>query len=498
MGLILRPLSLSRILAVDDDPNSLLLVDAALTAAGHQVVTCGRGDSALALLEEQPFDALVLDLLLPEVPGLEVLKALRDKPATRSLPVLILSSRGASGDRVRGLREGANDYLAKPWDSEELVLRVDRLLQKGASPSALAGDLAIYPPWHLLQSVSGTSGTGRLLLSTDLGQGVMTFTGGQLVEASLGGLSGDEAVVAALDVAAGRFRFQREDQVSAVTVSKRTRAALGSILLHHAWLKDELGRRSDLLPRDDQPLELASAKVPPLPEAFAQLPLTRVLARIKPKSRTSLESLESEGVAAPLTLRLIVALLVELGTLVALDGAEEATVRDQRFAAAVERVLAAAARRQPKKSDVQVLLAAEPGAWETLLGLCAPLYQTQGPAERERLRVQLAIQRRGSFRIVHPAGQLDVHVQVVDPASLSQVEALAGLSVGIAVWLAGDQPSEATRQLASAAASGERTGLLLCHDATPDTVAALSRELAPWQPLSSRPGSLATLFEILG
>lgn len=497
MESILRPLSLSRILAVDDDLNSLLLVDTALTAAGHQVVTCGRGDAALALLEEQPFDALVLDLLLPEVPGLEVLKALRGKPATRSLPVLILSARGESGDRVRGLREGANDYLAKPWDSEELVLRVDRLLQKGASPSALAGDLAIYPPWHLLQSVSGTSGSGRLLLSCDIGQGAMTFSGGQLVEASLGGLSGDEAVVAALDVAAGRFRFQREDQVSAVAVSKRTRAALGSILLHHAWLKDELARRSELLPRDDQPLELASATVPPLPESFELLPVARVLARIKPKSRTSIDSLEREQVVAPLTLRLIVALLIELGTLVALPGAEETVVRDERFAAAVERFLAAAARRRPKASkqrDAQVLLAAEPGAWEALLGLCAPLYQSQAPAERERLRVQLAIQRRGSFRLADGAGQLDVHIQVIDPGSVSQVEALAGVSQGVAVWLEGDSPSESTRRLAKSASAG----LLLCHDAEPAAVAALAQELAPWQPLLSRPQSLATLFEIMG
>jgi CheY-like chemotaxis protein len=488
---------LPRILAVDDDPNILLLVDAALTAAGHQVVTASSGASALALLEDQLFDAVVLDLVMPELSGLAVLKALREKPATGSLPVLILSSRNETGDRVRGLREGASDYLVKPWDHEELVLRVERLLNQGGPALTLSGDLAVYPPWNLLQSVSGSGGTGRLLLSWGSRQGAFGFDGGQLVDATLGGLHGDEAVVAALDLPAGRFRFQREDRPPQAPVSRRTRSPLGRILLYHAWLKDELERRRDLQPRDDQPLELATAKVPEIPEGFSLLPVALVLSRIKPKSRTSIESLEQEEVVAPLTLRLIVALLVELGTLVPLAGTEEAPVRDERFAQAVGRFLATAARRRPKQSDVQVLLAAEPGAWEALLELCAPLYQAQGAADRERLRVQLAIQRRGSFRIAHPAGQLDVHVQMIEPGTASQVEALAALAQGVAIWLAGDAPAEEARKLATKTAK-EKTGLLLCNEASPAALESLALELPQWQPLLGRPRSLATVFEILG
>lgn len=107
-----------------------MYVEKALEKAGHQVWTSEDASRVSEMVLAHDIDALVLDVLLGDVNGLELLQSLRREPRIGGLPILILSSRGDSQDRVHGLREGADDYLAKPFDIEELVLRVDRLVAK--------------------------------------------------------------------------------------------------------------------------------------------------------------------------------------------------------------------------------------------------------------------------------------------------------------------------------------------------------------------------------
>lgn len=123
-----------RILIVDDDEDVADLARAQLRRAGYAADTAGDVEAARAALAGVVYDAIILDLGLPDGDGLTFLAELRR--AKRQFPVLILSARGRADQRVAGLKAGADDYLAKPFDVEELVARVQALLRR---PATMAG-----------------------------------------------------------------------------------------------------------------------------------------------------------------------------------------------------------------------------------------------------------------------------------------------------------------------------------------------------------------------
>jgi DNA-binding response OmpR family regulator len=115
------------ILVVDDDPKIVALVRAYLERERYRVVTAGDGRAALLAIEEHAPRLVVLDLMLPEVDGLAVIRRTR---AMGDIPILVLSARGTTGDRIQGLSEGADDYLPKPFSPAELVARVRTILRR--------------------------------------------------------------------------------------------------------------------------------------------------------------------------------------------------------------------------------------------------------------------------------------------------------------------------------------------------------------------------------
>lgn len=133
-----------RILIVEDEPAIASSIAAALTAAGYQIRTAGDGEEAWFLGDTEDFDLVVLDLGLPKIDGLTVLK--RWRGAGRQVPVLILTARGAWPERVEGIDAGADDYLAKPFQIEELLARVRALIRRAAghaSPILAAGPISV-------------------------------------------------------------------------------------------------------------------------------------------------------------------------------------------------------------------------------------------------------------------------------------------------------------------------------------------------------------------
>jgi two-component system, OmpR family, alkaline phosphatase synthesis response regulator PhoP len=130
------------ILVVDDDPNIVALIRAYLVRAGFDVITARDGPAALRLAREHRPRLLVLDLMLPELDGMEVTREVR---RDSDVPILMLTARGGLADRIRGLGEGADDYLAKPFAPSEVVARVQAILRRAPrDPQVLRhGDLEI-------------------------------------------------------------------------------------------------------------------------------------------------------------------------------------------------------------------------------------------------------------------------------------------------------------------------------------------------------------------
>jgi two-component system phosphate regulon response regulator PhoB len=118
-----------KILVVDDEPDALELIKFNLKAAGYDVVTAADGDEALKKARALLPALIVLDVMLPEVDGLEVCKILRRDPRVSATPIIMLTAKAAEIDRVLGLELGADDYVTKPFSPRELVLRVKRLLR---------------------------------------------------------------------------------------------------------------------------------------------------------------------------------------------------------------------------------------------------------------------------------------------------------------------------------------------------------------------------------
>ena len=138
-----------RVLVVEDSPKMASLLRRGLTEEGYAVDVVSNGVDAVWLATEQSFDAIVLDVVLPDIDGFEVCRRLRR--SARWAPLLMLTARDDVADRVRGLDAGADDYLTKPFAFEELFARVRSLVRRGPrerSPILEIGDLVLDPAEH--------------------------------------------------------------------------------------------------------------------------------------------------------------------------------------------------------------------------------------------------------------------------------------------------------------------------------------------------------------
>src|SRR4029453_12225525 len=140
----------ARILVVEDEPQLRDLLRLYLEREGHRVTDAGDGPTALAAFDAEGADLVILHLMLPGMAGEAVLEALRD---AGDVPVLITSAKRSDAERIAGLRLGADDYLAKPFNPHELTARVAAILRRSRASPAAGGDEAIL-----------SLGGGRLVL----------------------------------------------------------------------------------------------------------------------------------------------------------------------------------------------------------------------------------------------------------------------------------------------------------------------------------------------
>ncbi len=144
----------ARIFVAEDEPAIAEVLTYNLENAGFTVAVEARGDLVLEKLEKRPAAALILDLMLPGLDGLELLKQIRSQDSTRGLPVIVLTAKGDEIDRIVGLELGADDYIPKPFSPREVVLRLKALLRRSeghADPERLfAGSMTLDVEGHRL------------------------------------------------------------------------------------------------------------------------------------------------------------------------------------------------------------------------------------------------------------------------------------------------------------------------------------------------------------
>ena len=126
---------MARILVVEDEPDLRQVLAYNLRDAGHDVILAAEGRKGLALAAENPPDLVLLDLMLPDISGLEVCRALKTGERTREVPVVMVTARGEEIDRVVGFELGADDYVVKPFSIRELLLRLRAVLRRGSLPA---------------------------------------------------------------------------------------------------------------------------------------------------------------------------------------------------------------------------------------------------------------------------------------------------------------------------------------------------------------------------
>ncbi len=172
------------LLVVDDEAGILRLMKLELSVQGFRVITATDGESAIAMAEEHRPDAILLDIMMPGASGLEVMRRLRERS---NVPVLLVTAKDKDTDKVRGLELGADDYIVKPFNPDELGARVRAVLRRVLSQDVervvKAGDVEIdltrrlvrkagHPvaltrtEWLLLQHLAAN--TGKVMLNTEL------------------------------------------------------------------------------------------------------------------------------------------------------------------------------------------------------------------------------------------------------------------------------------------------------------------------------------------
>jgi DNA-binding NarL/FixJ family response regulator len=121
-----------RLMLVDDDPNLILLVKDYLEFRGYTMITAENGRQALEMLEKERPDMIICDVMMPEMDGYSLIKHIRENEKTSWIPVLFLSAKGQSQDKVKGLSTGADVYMVKPFEPEELVAQVESSLKQAS------------------------------------------------------------------------------------------------------------------------------------------------------------------------------------------------------------------------------------------------------------------------------------------------------------------------------------------------------------------------------
>lgn len=295
--------STGRVLLVDDDLKVLRLLEATLRLKDYDVVKVESAKAALIWLRAEAPDLIISDVVLPDMDGFDLLRRVRSAPRGERVPFIFLSARSEPEDVVRGLKLGADEFLRKPFSIDELLLRVQRVLDRpgpgadrapaarGAGRGSFDGDVELMGLPDVIRMLSVQRRTGVLRVEgPDAGGGAVRLVDGQAVHATLGLMAGEGAFFQILLCEKGRFAFRPGDALEGDTIAVQTLPLLMEALRlaeigvlrridpRNGTAVLALGRLVDARRRDVAPL----AAITDLDEKDAVSALTRPVDRPRP------------------------------------------------------------------------------------------------------------------------------------------------------------------------------------------------------------------------
>ncbi len=496
---------MARVLVLELDPVFAAVIEDRLLIAGHESRLVSDPALAVSTVTDGRADVLIMELDLPEVSGVEIVRQLRRQPETRSLPILALSSSDSSADRIEALKAGVDDFLARPCDPEELMLRLDRIVgRRGVAAPPLSGDLTSHPIWGLLQYIQQAEKNGDLRLHSKKGSGKLHLQRGCVVSARWNKLRGREALLAIVDMQEGRFQLTTE-----VDGGEPAGGAIRipDVLIEAAWLQDQLGKRRQHVLATGVALEATAGALPPIEEVLQQQPIEQVFERIRGQKNLRIYDLMTEGDAAPSKVRLAVAWLVEQGVVRPVEqiSPQEPMSTTEISSSvvldvAVHNLLSAAKAAGFDVTALPYLLLAEPGVWPELQQLPASV---PGFLRHEALRklVERTKGRQGgSATFATDFGKLSLHVQPLTAAVRQQMVAIVPVCAGVLLWLDQAEEKELIRGVVDRleAASGPAAGVLVATSpGAQEAAVELTAGTAKWRTSSHAPRSLLGVLRML-
>lgn len=498
---------MSKILAIDDNPDLLKVVAAAFKFAGHKVISTTVPEQVTEMLEQNPVDAVVLDVMMPMISGLDLLKQIRSRAQWKSLPVLLLSGLGGTEDRVRGIREGADDYLVKPFEPPELVARVERLIARRNDGPGLEGNLESFSPGDLLQNLAQGAKTGCLRVTSDSEVAAIHVLKGRIIQATCSGLSGDDAILQLIEMESGHFIFEATREEIERRNDRGVQLELNSILLEAAWLEDELARRRELLPGPGRSLRIIG-DMPQFSGDFSALPIADVYIELAESPEIDLQELMSLEISAPARVLVCLVLLIEEEVVVV---GEPGSARRRGKGegggsggaprrSAIDRLVEFCSERGHTSKTQHLLVLFQPSVWKELLGFVETIPASLLAVEQQQLLDQLNLRGSGTVHLNHAEGSILLNLKPLREDGRVHGGALLALAAGVVIWLAEgtqtDIVSLYTRELES-----EREGaigvVLLPRTEWQDPVRTMLEGSSQWRTSDKIPQSLDDLVELL-
>jgi len=490
-----------KVLVVESDTVSGILTVDRLRADGFVAVIHHTSREVPKRAVEEYADA-VLIAASSSLLAFDVLRQLRLDLRTEALPIMMLLDGGEAGVGVRALREGANHYLIKPYDPDELSLTLKRLLStRSPGHSLLEGNLSAYPYWELLQFLHQGEKSGRLTLACHRKPADLVLRQGQIAESRFGELRGEEAIIAMLRLEEGHFRFVPGQ--SAPVELPRQETDVATLLMEEAWLRDELRVRQAYLPEQRTELRALLPVVPRLESRVRGLPVEEIFARIRDQRGTTLASLCRTMDLAPQRIELSLLLLLEGG---AVKEVEEVTTYQPTTGEidagllldlAVDGLLRAT--ETAPEETLRLLLLGEQEVWESLVKVFANAPPSAGDGGWSSLAQQLERRGSGSISVRRARGTLSVVVQLLSPAVQPRIDSMLPLCHGVGIWLNGTRDTASVVRIAGRLEDHPKLGrtvLVAAAKGAQRRATTLAGKRSDWRVCPAAPRSLVAVLQL--